>query len=219
MRSMGVMKVLCRRATTPWVMWSHSLSMAFMRGLTAAQSLPLSAMSRKARQPSTVFAACFSKSSKKDSSRGSRRMFWRCIAEPGRAVNLVSLARGDRIAARTLSGFPYMMDHRPPVFHSALANETRKPASQGHVVALPRYRVQLDAAVAAGAPTRSLPRPIRSAPFEPCRPTSSSTSCTSWVSRKPLRSWSTARLSRCKVRWTSPSGTATRSPANAPTSG
>jgi hypothetical protein len=37
-----------------------------------------------------------------------------------------------------------MMDRRPGVFHSALVNETRKPASQGQVVALPRYRAQLD---------------------------------------------------------------------------
>ena len=96
LRSMGVMNVLCSRATTPCVMLSHSLSIAFMRGLTAAQSFPPSAISRKARQPSTVFAACFSKSSKKDSSRGSRRILWRCIAELGRAVNLMKLPRRKR---------------------------------------------------------------------------------------------------------------------------
>ncbi len=76
LRSMGVMKVLCKRATTPWVMWSHSLSITFTRALAAAQSVEPSAISRKTRQPSTVFAACFSKSSKKDSSRGKKRMFW-----------------------------------------------------------------------------------------------------------------------------------------------
>jgi len=37
-----------------------------------------------------------------------------------------------------------MMDRRPLVFHSALVNETRKPASQGQVVALTRYRAQLE---------------------------------------------------------------------------
>ena len=38
------------------------------------------------------------------------------------------------------------MDQRPRVFHSALVSETRKPASnpEGRVVALPRYRTQLE---------------------------------------------------------------------------
>ncbi len=36
------------------------------------------------------------------------------------------------------------MDQRPPAFHSGFVSETPKPASQGQVVALTRYRAQLE---------------------------------------------------------------------------
>src|SRR6188474_2018114 len=74
LRSMGVMNVLCSPSTTAWVISSHSCSICLTRSACDSRLVGFSTISRKARQPSTVFFPWCSKWGKKDASWGSNRM-------------------------------------------------------------------------------------------------------------------------------------------------
>src|ERR1039457_4106051 len=100
---------------------------------SAAETLPW-AISTNARQPSTVFCACFSKSSKKDSSLGRSRILVGCIAEQRTPVN-------GRWNWKTPPAPKPGMMLGP--WHSGAVTESSKNEPKENLVALSQYRARL----------------------------------------------------------------------------